>query len=248
MGANAVTTVPVYVAGEVLTAADLNITNSGIPVFADSTARDAAFGGTGEKVLAEGQYAFLEDTNATQFYDGATWQPVGVAPGLVFVAGASFSAVTSFSLPTSTFSSTYANYKIIIHIPTLSADSAFTMRMRNAGTDTTSAIYYSTLIGVNSVASTKTIAADAQTSMNFYNGDQTVGDYLASFDIAGPNLASITLFAGGIGGVDTTQNDVVNFSGGYRVNDAVQYDSLSFISSTASSMTGTYRVYGYANS
>jgi hypothetical protein len=38
MGANAVTTVPVYVAGEVLTAADLNITNSGIPVFADSTA------------------------------------------------------------------------------------------------------------------------------------------------------------------------------------------------------------------
>jgi hypothetical protein len=57
MGANAVTTVPVYTAGEVLTAADLNITNSGIPVFADSTARDAAFGGTGEKTLAEGQFA-----------------------------------------------------------------------------------------------------------------------------------------------------------------------------------------------
>jgi hypothetical protein len=57
MGANAVTTVPVYTAGEILTAADLNITNSGIPVFADSSARDAAFGGAGEKVLAEGQYA-----------------------------------------------------------------------------------------------------------------------------------------------------------------------------------------------
>jgi hypothetical protein len=85
MGANAVTTVPVYVAGEVLTAADLNITNSGIPVFASSVERDAAFGGTGEKTLAEGQYAYLEDTNATQFYDGATWQPVGVAPGLVLV-------------------------------------------------------------------------------------------------------------------------------------------------------------------
>jgi hypothetical protein len=38
MGANAVTTVPVYVAGEVLTAADLNITNSGIPVFAGTRA------------------------------------------------------------------------------------------------------------------------------------------------------------------------------------------------------------------
>ena len=78
MGANAVTTVPVYVAGEVLTAADLNITNSGIPVFATTTTRDAAFGGTGEKTLAEGQFAYLEDTNTTQYYDGAAW--VSVAP------------------------------------------------------------------------------------------------------------------------------------------------------------------------
>jgi hypothetical protein len=75
MGANAVTTVPVYVAGEVLTAADLNITNSGIPVFADSTARDAAFGGTGEKDTCRGPVRVPRRfTNATQFYDGATWQ------------------------------------------------------------------------------------------------------------------------------------------------------------------------------
>ena len=76
MGANATTFVPAYVAGEVLTAADLTVTNSGINVFADSTARDAAFGGTGEKVLAEGQFAYLESTNATQYYDGAAWQSV----------------------------------------------------------------------------------------------------------------------------------------------------------------------------
>ena len=49
MGANATTFVPAYVSGEVLTAADLTVTNSGIPVFADSTARDNSFGGTGEK-------------------------------------------------------------------------------------------------------------------------------------------------------------------------------------------------------
>ena len=78
MGANAVTTVPVYTAGEVLTAADMNITNSGIPVFATSVTRDAAFGGSGEKTLAEGQFAYLEDTNTTQYYDGAAW--VAVAP------------------------------------------------------------------------------------------------------------------------------------------------------------------------
>jgi hypothetical protein len=42
--------------------------------------RDAAFGGAGEKTLAEGQFAFLEDSNTTQYYDGAAWQPVGASP------------------------------------------------------------------------------------------------------------------------------------------------------------------------
>ena len=77
MGANATTTVPTYTAGQVLEAADLNITNSGVPVFADSSARDAAFGGTGEKVLAEGQLAYLEDTNKVQYYDGSSWSNLG---------------------------------------------------------------------------------------------------------------------------------------------------------------------------
>ena len=95
MGANAVTTVPVYVAGEVLTAADLNITNSGIPVFADSTARDAAFGGTGEKVLAEGQFAYIEATNTTQYYDGAAWLGLGGKIGQVVQATYTTSTATT---------------------------------------------------------------------------------------------------------------------------------------------------------
>jgi hypothetical protein len=114
MGANAVTTVPVYVAGEVLTADDLNITNSGIPVFADSSARDAAFGGTGEKVLAEGQFAFLEDTNATQFYDGSSWNPVGVAPGLVLISTTTIGTTVASVTVSGAFSATYDNYKIIV--------------------------------------------------------------------------------------------------------------------------------------
>jgi hypothetical protein len=83
MGANAVTTVPVYVAGEVLTAADLNITNSGIPVFATTVTRDAAFGGTGEKTLAEGQFAYIEATDQTMYYSGASWLALGGKLGQV---------------------------------------------------------------------------------------------------------------------------------------------------------------------
>ena len=73
MGANAVTTVPVYVTGEVLTAADMNITNSGIPVFATTVTRDAAFGGAGEKTLAQGQYAYIEASSELQVYSGSAW-------------------------------------------------------------------------------------------------------------------------------------------------------------------------------
>jgi hypothetical protein len=77
MGLNAQTAVPVFTAGQVLTALQQTQINTGIPVFANTSARDAAFGGTGEKTLAEGQFAYLEDTNVTQFYDGAAWQSVG---------------------------------------------------------------------------------------------------------------------------------------------------------------------------
>jgi hypothetical protein len=79
MGANAVTTVPVYTAGEVLTAADLNITNSGIPVFATTVTRDAAFGGAGEKTLAQGQTCYIEATSSYQTYTGSAWAAFGAS-------------------------------------------------------------------------------------------------------------------------------------------------------------------------
>jgi hypothetical protein len=73
MGVNATTSVPVYADGEILEASRLNVTNSGIPVFATTTTRDAAFGGTGEKVLAEGQFAFIETNDVFQYYNGSSW-------------------------------------------------------------------------------------------------------------------------------------------------------------------------------
>ena len=41
--------------------------------------------------------------------------PTGINSALVFITGATFSAVTSVSLPTSTFSSTYQNYLVIFN-------------------------------------------------------------------------------------------------------------------------------------
>ena len=107
MGANATTFVPAYVAGEVLTAADLSVTNSGIPVFATSVTRDASFGGSGEKVLAEGQFAYLESDNTTYYYDGAAWVALGVKIGQIVQATyATSTSTTSLSYVTTGLSGT----------------------------------------------------------------------------------------------------------------------------------------------
>ena len=116
MGANAVTTVPVYVAAEVLTAADLNITNSGIPVFATTVTRDAAFGGAGEKTLAEGQFAYIEATDTTQYYDGAAWQSVAAAQTIAIFNETQASATAGGTSVATTYTKRTLNTTVINNI------------------------------------------------------------------------------------------------------------------------------------
>jgi hypothetical protein len=111
-------TVPLYTAGEVLTAADMNISaGTGTPVFLNTTTRDAAFGGAGEKVLAEGQLCYLSSTNVVQYYDGAAWATVGPASAgaLTLVSSTTIpAAVTQYTI-NSVFSATYQNYRVYIN-------------------------------------------------------------------------------------------------------------------------------------
>jgi hypothetical protein len=73
MGANAQTSVPLFVANTILTAASQNISAAtGVPVFATTVTRDAAFGGS-NKVLAEGQLAYIEASDVVQYYTGSAW-------------------------------------------------------------------------------------------------------------------------------------------------------------------------------
>jgi hypothetical protein len=113
MGANAQTTVPTFTAAQVLTADQMNQSaRTGVPVFADTTARDAGFGGSGEKTLAEGQLCYLESTNVVQYYDGAAWATVGpaTAGALVFISSTSIGTGVASVAVTSVFSSTYDSY------------------------------------------------------------------------------------------------------------------------------------------
>lgn len=59
-----------FTAGDVLTAANVDtMFRQGVMTFASSSARDTALSG----VLAEGMYAFLEDSDRLTYYTGAAW-------------------------------------------------------------------------------------------------------------------------------------------------------------------------------
>ena len=95
MGANAQTTVPTFTSGQVLTAAQVNQINTGVPVFAGTSERDAAFGGTGEKTLALGQLCFLESTSKVQFYNGTAWANLSTVTNVdEFTASGTFTPPT----------------------------------------------------------------------------------------------------------------------------------------------------------
>ena len=122
--ANEQTSVPLYAASEVLTAANMNISaGTGVPVFATTVTRDAAFGGANEKVLAEGQLCYLSSTNVVQYYDGAAWATVGPA------GATKIGQVVSTNLPT-TFTTTSTSYTDITGLsvsitPTLNTSKVF---------------------------------------------------------------------------------------------------------------------------
>lgn len=245
MGANAQIAVPAFTAGQVLTAAQQTQINTGIPVFATTTTRDAAFGGAGEKVLAQGQFAFIEATNTTQYYNGSAWVTVG-ASGLTLITAQTFTGVTSWSLPANTFSSTYANYKLIIDITAASATAGFTGRMRASGADNTTANYNTMMTGVSSAGGGAIATGNGQTSFVF-------GDILASnpvnaysFDIIAPNLARYTDFIGNMVTSDATR--FLAYAGGMSFAATTTFDSFTFIVGGGANITGDYRVYGYANS
>jgi hypothetical protein len=94
MGVNQQTSVPAFSAGQVLTAAQVTQINTGVPVFADSTARTAAFGGTGEKVLAQGQLSYLESDGKIYVYSGTAWVSISSVTNV-----AAFTASGTWTVP-----------------------------------------------------------------------------------------------------------------------------------------------------
>ena len=186
---NTQTSVPLYAQGEVLTAANLNLTNSGIPVFATTVTRDAAFGGANEKVLAEGQFAYIEATNATQFYDGAAWQAFGGK--ILQVVGATSStnvSTSSTSYVTSglaaTITPSLTSSKILIIVST-------TIYVANSSGSGDFTLFRGTVAGTNLATGSAAMFGTV------YTRDTSYGTGTAIF-LDSPNTTSATTYTLGI--------------------------------------------------
>jgi hypothetical protein len=241
MGANATTFVPSYTSGEVLTAANLSVTNSGIPVFAGTVERDAAFGGTGEKTLAEGQFAYIEATNTTQYYDGATWQSVGVAPGLVCVkAETAFSAVANVTAD-GVFTSAYTNYKVIIRYTLSSGQLA--VQLRAATVDATS--NYNTQYIAAGSTSVSGQRSTSQSSALIANNTDGAFTSLAIVEISGPQLAEATNLISQSLRNDGAYTNIAIQDYYSNHSTATSYDGIKILG-TSANITGSYTIYGYS--
>lgn len=244
MGANAQIEVPAFTAGQVLTAAEMTQINTGIPVFATTTTRDAAFGGAGEKVLAEGQFAYIEASDTTQYYNGSSWVSVGVS-GLTLVASGTFSAVSSFSTAAATFTATYDNYLVNVYGDG-STGATVGFRFNASGSAITTG-YYGGLLQPGDNGASPIVASSNATSLQIGAiADTTYTGMQFSFNVYDATTATHYPSISGQGRSGTsTSSQQGNFYGGSRlVKQAV--DGFTMLVS-AGTMTGKYKVYGYQN-
>jgi hypothetical protein len=214
--------------------------NTGIPVFATTTTRDAAFGGAGEKVLAEGQFAYIEATDTTQYYNGSAWTTLG-ASGLTLVTKTAFTSTATWVLD-SIFSSTYDNYRIDINWTALTSTANYAgFQLRVGGTASTASYNYAMTESNN--AGTTNRYATAQSYMPAVDstggGDAVIAS--STFTVFKPNIAQVTSFNG----------QYIGYNGALRGTSAHGYHGLAnsydgVQIANGSTASGTVYVYGLA--
>jgi hypothetical protein len=242
---NEQTSVPLFASGEVLTSANMNISaGTGVPVFTNTTTRDAAFGGAGEKVLAEGQLCYLSSTNVVQYYDGAAWATVGpaTAGGLVLVKTQTIGTTVGSVAVSDAFSATYENYKIIVTGGVGSTANYFDMILTGSTTQYNNKFIYGTPAN-NSITG---LGNSAGTKWQYVGSFSTTAQSM-DMSIYNPFLAVQTSFS--LNFTDTAYDPTSAYGTNAGVHGAATSYTGFTLSTQAGTLTGgTIRVYGYANS
>lgn len=174
--------VRLFTAGSVLTASQVNtyLMDQTIGRFADSAARDAAFGGLGEPSLSEGRVCYLDSDNKLYLYDGSVWVEIGaqietgevtedkIATGAVTVDKLGTGAVTSAKILDGTIVNADINASAAVALSKLASGTAGQLVVHNAsGVPTATTVTGDVTItsgGVTAIASGAIVNADVSAS------------------------------------------------------------------------------------
>jgi hypothetical protein len=238
MGANAQLAVPAFVAGEILTAAEMTQVNTGIPVFATTVTRDAAFGGSGEKVLAQGQYAYIEATSTLQVYTGSAWISA-ISSGLNLISSTTIGSAVSSVTVSNCFSATYANY--LVKVDTVFSVNGARILMR--GTSSTGATYAGNFLSMDTGGSTVTGYQYVSSTYHEVGLSSSVGRTCTDVSV-------FNIFDAAVATRVTHQYAGHQYfgSGGSRDSATISSASIDIAPASGTMTGGTIRVYGYANS
>jgi len=185
-----------------------------------------------------GMYTHLEDTPArTEFWNGSAW----VSPfGMTLLNTTTFTSATSVSI-NNVFTSAYDNYKIILNVtssPNNTNDVHF--RARSSGTDFSSNVYRSGILYFG--------VTDGAALNVFQNLTQTLHSMCNLSDVLG-GVSDTTLFSPFLSqrtAIRSISTGALFYDRATIINSTNSFDGFSLFPS-ASSMTGTVRVYGLRN-
>jgi hypothetical protein len=169
--------------------------------------------------------------------------------GLVLVSSSTFSAATTVSVD-SVFSSTYANYRIIIGASTTAIAGVVGLNaVLRVGGVSTATNYDYVRTAQTSTPSTAYSTAQGGANWPVFFGNGTAASSQPAyniFDLFAPNLAAWTNFTAlAFYANNTSGSEVMNVYGGHQ-GSTTQFDGIGFTSTSA--VTGTIKIYGYLNS
>jgi len=165
--------------------------------------------------------------------------------GLILISTTSFSAVSSVSLPASTFTTTFDRYKIDFKALTSVAGTDIDGRLRASGTDASGTDYYHQL----SRASGAAFYAERSNLNRWYiagSVGDTTGETTSMFEIVNPAQSVKTNAVAVHTAQSGTTGSILTYTMAYLHNLTTSYDSMSFIPSSGT-ITGTVSVYAYNN-